>query len=62
MAQPTVSIIIPIYNAELYLSQCLSSIKEQTYRDFEVLMVNDGSQDNSEDICVNFQKRILDLS
>ena len=57
MAQPTVSIIIPIYNAELYLSQCLSSIKEQTYRDFEVLMVNDGSQDNSEDICRQFSEK-----
>lgn len=54
MSEPAVSIILPIYNAALYLSQCLSSIQEQTFSDFEVLMINDGSTDTSEDICKAF--------
>ena len=51
-----VSIIIPIYNAEKYLFKCLNSIKEQTYTNIEVLMINDGSTDNSETICKEFLK------
>lgn len=57
MSQPTVSIIIPIYNAELYLSQCLSSVQEQTCWDFEVLMVDDGSRDGSGEICRSFAEQ-----
>lgn len=49
-----ISIVIPIYNAEKYLEECLNSIKNQTYKNFEVIMVNDGSKDNSETICMNF--------
>ena len=49
-----ISIVIPIYNAEKYLEECLNSIKSQTYKNFEVIMVNDGSKDDSETICMNF--------
>lgn len=49
-----ISIVIPIYNAEKYLEQCLNSIKNQTYKNFEVILVNDGSIDNSESICKAF--------
>ena len=49
-----ISIVIPIYNAEKYLEECLNSIKNQTYKNLEVIMVNDGSKDNSETICMNF--------
>ena len=45
-----VSIIIPIYNAEEYLQECLNSIKAQVFQDFEVLMINDGSTDGSLEI------------
>ena len=45
------SIIIPIYNSEKYLRQCLDSILVQTDKDFEVILVNDGSQDGSPQIC-----------
>ena len=51
-----ISIVIPIYNAEKYLEEYLNSIKNQTYKNFEVIMVNDGSNDNSETICRSFLK------
>jgi glycosyltransferase involved in cell wall biosynthesis len=43
----TISIIIPIYNAEAYLAHCLDSVISQTFQDFEVICINDGSTDNS---------------
>lgn len=46
-----ISIIIPIYNSEMYLSECLGSLRKQTFSDFEVICVNDGSIDNSAQIC-----------
>lgn len=49
-----ISVIIPIYNAEAYISECLQSVGNQSYKDFEVICVNDGSQDNSADICQRF--------
>lgn len=51
-----ISIVIPIYNAEKYLEQCLNSIKNQTYKNFEVIMVDDGSKDESETICKRFSE------
>ena len=42
-----ISVIIPVYNVEDYLAECLDSLKNQTYGDFEVIMVNDGSTDGS---------------
>ena len=49
-----ISIIIPIYNGELFLRDCLESVANQTYKDFEVICVNDGSPDNSAAICQEF--------
>lgn len=49
-----ISIIIPIYNAGKYLTQCLESIRTQTYKEFEVLLIDDGSTDNSAEICRQF--------
>ena len=46
-----ISIIVPIYNVENYLRQCLDSIMNQTYQKFECLLINDGSPDNSAEIC-----------
>lgn len=54
--QPKVSIIIPVYNSKEFLAECLYSIKVQTYTDFEVLMVNDGSNDGSGGICDVFSR------
>lgn len=49
-----ISIVIPIYNAEKYLEECLDSILRQTFSDFEVVMVDDGSQDCSSAICMRY--------
>lgn len=52
-----VSIIIPIYKVEAYLAACLESVRDQTMPDFEVLMVDDGSPDNSAAICREFAEK-----
>lgn len=54
---PFISIIIPVYNAEKYLRSCLSSIEEQTFADWEVLLVDDGSSDSSPQICDEYSRR-----
>ena len=46
-----ISVIIPVYNVGAYLEECLDSVKNQTYTDIEVILVNDGSIDNSQAIC-----------
>ena len=51
MEQPKISIIVPVYNVEQYLCQCIESILSQNYSDFELLLINDGSKDNSGKIC-----------
>ena len=52
-----ISIIVPIYNVENYLRQCLDSIMNQTYQNFECLLINDGSPDNSADICREYLEK-----
>lgn len=54
---PIVSIIVPVYNTENYLSCCINSILEQTFTDFELLLINDGSTDESGRICDEYQKQ-----
>ena len=49
-----ISIIVPVYNVESYLEECLESIKNQTYADIEVILVNDGSTDGSREICEQY--------
>ena len=50
------SVVIPVYNVEKYLGYCLDSILGQTYQDFEIILVNDGSTDSSADICRQYQE------
>lgn len=51
-----ISIVIPVYNGEKYIERCLSSIANQTYKEFEAIIVNDGSTDQTHDICQTFIK------
>lgn len=52
-----ISIIIPIYNAERYLKKCLDSVLSQTYKDLEIVLVNDGSTDGSVMICREYEEK-----
>lgn len=54
-----ISVIVPIYNVEKYLDKCLQSISEQSYTDWECILVNDGSTDNSGHICNRWSKTDL---
>jgi glycosyltransferase involved in cell wall biosynthesis len=47
---PRVSLIIPIYNGDRFLSECIESVLNQTYCDFELILINDGSEDHSYNI------------
>lgn len=52
-----VSVIVPIYNNEKYLDKCIISIMEQTYQNLEIILINDGSTDNSINICRKYQEK-----
>lgn len=52
-----VSVIVPIYNVEKYLEKCLDSIRSQTYTNLEIILVNDGSTDSCEKICIDYMNR-----
>lgn len=54
---PTISIIVPVYNVENYLPTCLQSILNQTFKDFEAILVDDGSTDTSGSICDEFSEK-----
>lgn len=54
---PKISIIVPVYNSEKYLHNCINSILEQTLGEFELLLINDGSTDSSGIICDQYSKR-----
>lgn len=56
MIEKMISIIVPVYNAENYIEKCVNSLQNQTYKNIEIILVDDGSTDNSYDIC----KKIVD--
>ena len=54
---PKVSVIVPVYNVEKYIDKCLNSLVNQTLEDIEIIIVNDGSTDNSESIISNYKEK-----
>lgn len=52
---PTVSVVIPLYNAEKYINETIASVLAQSYRDFELIIVDDGSTDESIELCRQFR-------
>lgn len=54
---PKVSILVPIYNNEVYLHECIDSIINQTLKDIEIILLDDGSTDNSPQICDEYAKK-----
>lgn len=54
--QELISVIIPVYNVENYLEKCLNSVISQTYKNLEIILIEDGSTDNSRDICERFKE------
>lgn len=59
MDRGLISVIIPVYNTEKYLRQCIESVINQTYSNLQIIIVNDGSTDNSGNICDEYQKEDL---
>ena len=55
--KPLISVIIPVYNASNYLHSCVQSLLNQTFKDFEIILINDGSKDNSLEICNLFKQK-----
>jgi glycosyltransferase involved in cell wall biosynthesis len=62
MTSKLVSIVIPVYNSEKYLEECLDSVISQTYQNIEIITVDDGSTDSSPDILKKYSDRVIVLS
>ena len=57
MKKPKISVIVPVYNAEKFLNQCIDSIVNQELKEIEIICVNDGSTDDSLNILKEYQKK-----
>ena len=57
MCEELISIIVPVYNMEKYLKRCIDSLINQTYKNIEVLLIDDGSTDKSGYICDSYSKK-----
>lgn len=57
MESKLISVIVPVYNVEKYLSKCIDSILAQTYKNLEIILVDDGSPDNCPKICDEYAKK-----
>ena len=55
--QPLISIIVPVYKAEKYLGKCIECLINQTYQNLEIILIEDGSPDNSGAICDEYAKK-----
>ena len=59
MTTPTVSVIMPVYNAHLYVAKAIESVLQQTYRDFELILIDDGATDGSGEFVRNMRRRMI---
>lgn len=59
--KPKISIIVPVYNVEKYLDRCINSLVRQTFKSYEILLIDDGSTDNSGDICDQFSEKYSNI-
>ena len=57
MINPKLSVVVPIYNSERYMERCINSIINQTYQNIELILIDDGSTDRSQEICLDFLNR-----
>lgn len=55
--EPKVSVIIPVYNSEKFIGKCIDSVLAQTFQDFELILINDGSKDNSQKILEEYKQK-----
>lgn len=55
--KPKVSVIIPVYNSEKYIERCIESVLNQTFQDFELIVINDGSKDDSQEILEGYKEK-----
>jgi len=55
--EPKISVVVPVYKAEKYLARCVDSLLAQTFRDFEIILIDDGSPDKSGEICDDYAKK-----
>lgn len=57
MKEELISVLVPVYNSEKYIKRCIESILKQTYKNFEIIIIDDGSTDNSKKICTDYLKK-----
>ena len=57
MENPLVSVILPIYNVEKYLDRCITSVVNQTYKNLEIILIDDGAKDSSPEICEKWTQK-----
>ncbi len=57
MNEPLISVIVPVYKVEKYFDECVESIVNQTYRNLEIILIDDGSPDNCPQMCDDWTKR-----
>ena len=55
--QPFISIVVPVYNVEKYINRCIDSVLDQSYANWELLLIDDGSSDNSGKICDSYSRK-----
>ena len=58
---PLVTVIVPVYNCEKYIARCIESVINQTYSNIELIIVNDGSTDHTNEICENYNKKYQNI-